>query len=291
MEYIAERDRWSASVGFRTDGTPLQQSDEELQVTLKDTQQFVVFQAAHAETVIQSHDGKPWIRIVGFSPSLNAARQLARRAHDEGGGVETRIMPTGKNFLIGRVKYNGLDLDRRAEEQTKSNRMVDDAIASRKQRNVDVQAAAEAKAQTHTASETSDAVAVTEAPSPSALDNIADFPSHARIGGLVPATKPTPTPQLQRFCALAVIPDPDHEMCEPSVIALYAYEDESDMRDAVTRSSKTAELIHFDVFVGPTGVWLPLTQTVAEKIIHHNPLRQNLEDNLKFEGGSRVVAS
>jgi hypothetical protein len=59
---------------------------------------------------------------------LDAARELARNAHDMGEKVETRIMPAGRVFLAGRLKYEGLDLPLRrrstphARRWTQSNR-------------------------------------------------------------------------------------------------------------------------------------------------------------------------
>jgi len=300
MEYIAERDKWSAALSFRPDGTPTLQSDETLEGTLLSSQKFVVFQAAHKSTDIKSHDGKPWIRIVGFSPSLDAARVLARTAHDDGGGIETRIMPTGRNFLIGAVKYDGLDLPRRAEEQQKSNAMIDAAIADRKQKNLQIQQEAADKAPRPRKEEDSKQVELEAAMDTTQDSVIWKAEDHtetekkqktlANEGSLlIPAVKPPPVPFLQKICALAVVPDADEKSCEPSVIALFAMEHETEMKEAVARSSKTQDLIHLNIFVGPTGVWLPLTETAAEKVLHHNTLRQNLEDSIKFEGGNRVV--
>jgi hypothetical protein len=92
---------------------------------------------------------------------------------------------------------------------------------------------------------------------------------------------PTVPPVLgvtnQAFWAVAVIPDP----VEPSLIPLFAAPTESDMKELLATASRSRDLLHFSIHVGPTCAWMPLSDIKATKI-HKNPLRQSLESRLTW---------
>ncbi len=269
MDAIAERERWASF-------NPVEEKGIE-SVLLKD-QQFVVYQSAHAESLIKSPDGNPWIRVVGFTDSLQNARDLARSAHDMGNKTETRIMPCGRNFLIGRTRYAGLDLDRREVEQKKSNALVDAHIASR-QAVFEKHRTSQAE---HSQAEQAEQQAEQEVILPSAP--LVEPPSI-----LTPVADPGPAPgqvphvMMQRYFAMAIVPDSDDSLREPSIVALFAMDSEADIREYLKSAAKSKDLVHFDILVGATAEWLPLYKARAEKTLHHHPLRQDLEDHIRFE--------
>lgn len=277
MEAIAQREKWAAISGWRGDGSTNElamQTDETIDDVLLTRQQFVVFQVAHTHTQIRSHDGKPWIRIIGFVKTLDEARALAKKTFEDCDKAETRIMPCGRNFLIGSKKYDGLDLPLREQEQKKSNDMVEKWIVNR------IQIIRDTEHRAKTLSKTPDAIADLEEkviwPETKPESEI-PFPKES-----VPIiNEVVSVPFLQRYFAMAVIPDSEPEN-EPSVIALWAMETEQDQKQKLHLASKSKDLIHFDIQVGATGVWLPLSSSVKGKIQHHNPLRQSLEENITW---------
>jgi len=280
MEAIAQREKWAAISGWRGDGSTNElamQTDESIDDVLLARQQFVVFQIAHTQTQIRSHDGKPWIRIIGFVKTLDEARNLAKKTFEDCDKAETRIMPCGRNFLIGSKKYDGLDLPVRVEEQKKSKEMVDNWIANRIQIIRDTEHRAKTLSKTPEAAE-----AIADKEEKVIWPETKPEPSISICDKSVPIVNDiVPVPFLQRYFAMAVIPDSEPEN-EPSVIALWAMETEQDQKQKLHLASKSKDLIHFDIQVGSTGVWLPLSSNVKGKIQHHNPLRQSLEENITW---------
>lgn len=239
-------------------------SNEGIDDVLLPDQQFVVFQLAHAETAIRSPDGKAWIRCVGFTRTLDAARALARNAHDMDDKTETRIMPAGRVFLAGRLKYEGLDLPRREEEQFKANRLIDDWIAHRQKVHEDTRKLAQEK----TIVEPEVRVPT---PRPSVVSPfLPDLPS---VGAIPPVER-------QPMWALAIIPDMTGED-EPALIALFAAELDQ-TQSLVKRAARSKDLVHVDIFVGPTGEWLPLDSPHVPTTFHHHPLRQATESHIRW---------
>jgi hypothetical protein len=279
MEAIAQREKWAAISGWRGDGSTNElamQTDETIDDVLLPRQQYVVFQVAHTHTQIRSHDGKPWIRIIGFLKTLDEARALAKKTYEDCDKAETRIMPCGRNFLIGSKKYDGLDLPLREEEQKKSNQMIDNWIANR------IQIIRDTEQRAKLLSKTPDADAPADVPEPEEKVIWEGETKKIPVQTDASVIKDTvPVPFLQRYFAMAVIPDSEPEN-EPSVIALWAMDTEQDQKQKLSIASKSKDLIHFDIQVGATGVWLPLSSSIKGKIQHHNPLRQSLEENITW---------
>jgi hypothetical protein len=276
MEYVAERKKWQEFAASYT-----QAHDTPLESILNKAQQFFVYQVAHENTSIQSPDGNPWIRAVGFTATLDSARDLARLAHDMDEKTETRIMPVGKNFLIGNQKYIGLDLPRREEEQKKSNAMIDAHIAKREHEIATViQARKEAlkneanitKEETMTMTETSDANTKKSVHDKKHTQKT----RNPALVGKVPSVK------LQNAFAIAVVQDTDDTAREPSVIPLFATDTEPECSELVENARTSKDLIHFDVLVGAVGEWLPLYKPKAEKRKQQHPLWQELERGSRF---------
>ena len=254
MDAAAERDAWSSF-----DPT----LDKSVDEVCLPTQKFCVFQLAHAGTQIRSPDARPWIRCIGFATTLHTARDLARTAHDAT-KAETRIMPVGRNFLAARRNYTGAPRELLEEDQSKSNAMVDAWIESRKASF----AAVEERMKTKTL------------PPSKERDEwkCADIDR-----GEMPTIPPVIGVANQAFWAVAVIPDP----VEPSLIPLFAAPTEADMKELLATASRSKDLVHFSIHVGPTCTWMPLSDIKATKI-HKNPLRQTLESRLTWSPSASV---
>lgn len=253
-------------------------SDESLEEVLNPKQAFFVFQFAHSQTALRSQDRRPWIRCIGFTQTLDEARTLAKSAFDAGDKMETRIMPAGRVFLGGRLKYKDLDLPRREEEQQKANALVDEWIAAREKIHKETEALATSK---------------TVLPEPTFAEEAASTSCNAKGAGagedeglanavlnLVPQTVETVSVPFQSLWACAVIPD-SSKLNEPAIIPLFASPSLETIQAQVKRACKCKDLVHFDVHIGHTGIWLPLNDMEAEQVFHHHPLRQVTEKTLR----------
>jgi hypothetical protein len=87
---------------------------------------------------------------------------------------------------------------------------------------------------------------------------------------------------LQRYFAMAIIQDYDQEYSEPTVIPLCAAESMELLQELVTPLSKNIDLIHLDIFCGTSLEWMPLFNPKSNKVIHKHPLRQALEEKIKW---------
>jgi len=252
MDAAAERDAWSSF-----DPT----LDKSVDEVCLPTQKFCVFQLAHAGTQIRSPDARPWIRCIGFATTLHTARDLARTAHDAT-KAETRIMPVGRNFLAARRNYTGAPMELLEEDQAKSNAMVDAWIESRKASFSAVEERIKTKD-----FKTKDFKPSEDREEWKCADKDRDMPTIPPVIGVA----------NQAFWAVAVIPDP----VEPSLIPLFAAPTEADMKELLATASRSKDLVHFSIHVGPTCTWMPLSDIKATKI-HKNPLRQTLESRLTW---------
>jgi len=91
-----------------------------------------------------------------------------------------------------------------------------------------------------------------------------------------------PRVMLQRYFAIAVVPDSDQVAREPSLVPLFAMDSEDDIREYLKSAAKSKDLVHLDIVVGESATWLPLFNPRGEKTLHHHPLRQDLENHIKF---------
>lgn len=311
MEAIAERAKWA---------TFNPASDKTLEEVLLSSQHYMIFQLAHCGTAIKSSDGNPWIRCIGFTQTLDAARELARRAHDfqEGfgqGGTETRIMPCGKNFLAGAVKYNGLDLPRRQEEQSKSNDMITTYLQQwqlQTQAMLKVNAEAEKGAQSKSEgqeekkdvenlgqdlqvakSPLSNVLREVEKPEITILEKGQPPSTTTRVvpnlTGLIAVSKHSIVVPLQRVFAIGVVQDPDDGTREPSVIPLFAMDTEAELAKQIEIAKTCKDLMPFDVFVGVCGEWLPLYRPKAASVQHQHPLRNEFYKNIRIVPPSELA--
>jgi hypothetical protein len=253
-------------------------SDETIDEVLLPDQQFCVFQLAHAQTAIRSPDGHAWIRCIGFTRTLDAARVLARNAHDMGDKAETRIMPVGRVFLAGRTKYEGLDLPRREEEQIKANKLIDTWIALREKVHEDTQRAAAEKR----ILEPSNAAAEAEPSSNAAAGaDRPGTPMPPTLDVLPPLKDDTVRVDRQGAWALGIIPDVTGDK-EPAILALFAADTVQDTQVLVKRAARCKDLVHVDIFVGATAEWLPLESPLVSQTFHHHPLRQATESQIRW---------
>lgn len=266
-------------------------SDEGIDEVLLNDQQFFVFQLAQAHTSIRSDDGNPWVRCIGFTRTLDAARVLARNAFNMGDKMETRIMPAGRVFLAGKHKYEGLDLPRREEEQFKANKLVDDWIALRERVHKETQALATQKAVLPDPFEArhgqvpanADESFVELPPSPclKTTDEGELEQGTTKSMPLPRATDDTVHVDRQGAWACAIIPDLSGEN-EPALIPLFAANDTDDVKTLVKRAAACKDLVHMDIFAGRTCEWQPLINPAAAQAFHHHPLRQAVEGTIRW---------
>jgi hypothetical protein len=251
-------------------------SGKYIEDVLLPSQQYFVFQLAHKYTSIKSDDGQPWLRCIGFTQTLDGARELATKAFTEGNKMETRIMPVGKVFLAGATKYEGLDLPRREEEQIKANTLYNQWIETRKTIHKEVESKAKAK-------EILPDPGVEE----ESLSNAA--PQRNRPPTPIPDT----TPSLEKIgltsvhfsaenvWACGIIPD-SSEANEPALLPLFSAESLASIQPLVKEAAKSQDLLHVDIFVGNVGEWLPISNPQAEEKLHHHPLLQQATKELRW---------
>lgn len=244
-------------------------SGKYIEEVLLPTQQYFIFQLAHKNTSIKSDDGKPWVRCIGFTQTLDGARDLAKKAFAEGNKMETRIMPVGKVFLAGAKKYENLDLPRREEEQIKANKMYESWIEKRKEAHKEIEKKAKAKE---------------ILPSP--------FEKEAE-----PKRPPTPIPDVipslekigltsmilssDTVWACGIIPD-DAPENEPALLPLFSSSSLTEIQPLVKEAAKSQDLLHVDIFVGTVGEWLPISNPQAEEKIHHHPLLEQATKQIRW---------
>ena len=262
-------------------------TEEGIDDVLLNDQQFFVFQLAHAYTSIRSDDGNPWIRCIGFTRTLDAARTLARNAFSMGDKMETRIMPAGRVFLAGKHKYEGLDLPRREEEQFKANKLVDDWIALRERVHKETQKLASDKA---VLPDPFGEETFLKGQVPAgADDHVKELPANScrqtaavHEGETLAAAKDdTVHVDRQGAWACAIIPDLSGDI-EPALIPLFAANDAEDVHSLVRRAAACKDLVHMDIFVGRTCEWQPLINPAAAQAFHHHPLRQAMEGTIRW---------
>jgi hypothetical protein len=259
MQQINEREQW-------TNWEP-RVDTELLDSMLIKSQLFCVVQTSHAQAAIRSPDGNAWIRFIAFCPSLDNAHEVARNAHDAGDQMETRILQSGKCALIPQQKRLRGDLDKLIEDQKKANRMYDDYVSQR-MKVIQESKEPREKRESYETSELIPEVKVSHVPSPCS-----------------PIAMDYGKPQevfMQRYFAMGIIQDSDAELREPVVIPLCAAETMEALQDLVKPMTNNIDLIHIDVFCGTALEWLPLTNPKSTKTIHKHPLRQALEEKIKW---------
>ena len=207
---------------------------------------FFVFQLAQTETSISFP--KPFLRCIGFEDTLDEARLLAKSAFDEK-KMETRIMPTGKVFLAGKKKYQGLDLPLREAEQQKANRLIDDWIDMRLKTIAGVEQMAKAHA---------------VLPDPVFQNKEAEQ-----------IIEPDDEIQLYKkgYFAVAIIPDEE----EPALIALAFKTDLKELEAEMNTIALNPDFKHLDMYAGESGKWMPLSSPKSLSVKHHDKLRQEVQ--------------
>jgi hypothetical protein len=275
MQQINEREQWQnwelkADMGL-------------LDSLLLKSQLYCVVQTAHANAAIRSSDGNAWLRCIAFCSTLDSAYEVARNAHDTGDKMETRILQSGKCALISQSKRSRGDLDKMLEDQKKANRIYDNHVAER------------TKTMARKSPEESETL-VENAPS-SPLESfslVLPLPlPPAEIAALASESASACTPIsmdfgkpqevfMQKYFAIGVIQDYDKELKEPVVIPLASAESMEALQEIVKPMSNNIDLIHVDIFCGTLLEWLPLNNPKSTKVFHKHPLRQALEEKIKW---------
>lgn len=278
MQQINEREQWS-------NWKPTIDSTE-LDTLLLKHQLYCVVQTSHKETAIRSPDGKAWLRCIAFAPTLDAAYVIARGAHDQGDNMETRILQTGKCALISSTKRVKGDFEKMLEDQRKANRIYTQHVLEREavltqpiKKQEDSDKTSELVETEQTQSSSSETPAEKDAEIKNS-QNIAEKLA-APCEPISMEFGKTTEVFLQRFFALGVIQDPT-EYEEPVVLPLCAAETMEELQELVKPLSNNKDLLHIDIFCGPTMQWLPLHKPKSSKTIHKHPLRQALEEKLKW---------
>jgi hypothetical protein len=272
MDQIVEREQW-ANWKPAMDSTPLDS-------LLLKNQLYCVVQTAHAEAAIRSPDGNAWIRCIAFCNSLDSAYEIARSAHDKGDKMETRILQSGKCALVSKSKRVRGDLDKLLEDQKRANRRYDDHVKQRESvRQKPVEQSKETVNELHETDEMSNA-------EPGAgHKDIKTISTECNAGPCEPISMEfgkTSEVFMQRVFAIGVIEDTDEEYREPVVIPLCAAETMEELQELVKPLSNNVDLIHIDIFCGSTMEWMPLHKPKSSKTFHKHPLRQALEEKIKW---------
>jgi hypothetical protein len=259
MQQISEREQWK-------DWEP-EVDNSDLSLHLLKSQQYCVVQIAHAQAAIKSPDGNAWIRVIAFCSTLDNAYEIARNAHDSADKMETRILQSGKCALISRFKRTKGDFDKMLEDQKKANRMYDDYVKCRVQT---IKNSKEHKAPELTETKPTEEIIKNEDTERFPCTSISmDFGKPSEVF-------------MQRYFAIAIIQDTDEEYREPTVIPLCAAESMEELQELVKPLAKNADLIHLDIFCGTSLEWMPLYNPKSNKVFHKHPLRQALEEKIKW---------
>jgi hypothetical protein len=260
MQQINEREQWQ--------NWELKAEEGSLDDLLVKSQLYLVAQTAHASSSIRSSDGDAWIRCIAFCPTLESAYQVARNAHDSGDKMETRIFQAGKCALIPQTKRLRGDLDKMLEDQKKANRRYDDHIAERVEI-IKGKGKCEEKASVVPIEAEANVSTLTTTSMPSATSITMDFGKPREVF-------------MQKFFALGLIQDTDSNLREPVIIPLAAAETMEALQDLVKPMSNNIDLIHVDIFCGTLLEWLPLNNPKSKQVFHKHPLRQALEEKIKW---------
>jgi len=259
MQQINEREQWQ--------NWELKAEEGSLDDLLVKSQLYLVAQTAHASSSIRSSDGDAWIRCIAFCPTLDSAYEVARNAHDSGDKMETRIFQTGKCALIPQTKRLCGDLDKMLEDQKKANRRYDDHVAERLEI---VKGKGDEKSSKSIKKESKENEStLTTTSMPTAASISMDFGKPREVF-------------MQKFFALGLIQDVDVDLREPVIIPLAAAETMEALQELVKPMSNNIDLIHVDIFCGTLLEWLPLNNPKSKQVFHKHPLRQALEEKIKW---------
>jgi hypothetical protein len=208
------------------------------------TTSWVLYNLAHAESVIKSTDGDAWLRVLGVFGSREAAQRHTRElvAHDR--GIEIRVAPLGEFRMLLRSRYNDtagvLDMATRERETVKHGFLLDEHAKRRRAAAEQTAANArerkmgelafspadriaayteemEADSESMPELEHSPASPTVASPAPALGDEVAAT-GGAGAPRLTPATAapsvralpPHLEVRMQKFMALAVVPDYEH---------------------------------------------------------------------------------
>lgn len=193
-----------------------------LDTVLRPDQAYFLFNAAHAHTKVRAPDGSAWIRPLGFSPSIKAARARGAELEAADPGVEIRMQPAGKVFLLGALPYadapGAPDMPAREREQAKANAAMERAHAKAAEQVQEVQRRAEKRlagsldlsrmdpSPAATTTVPADSAAAPSAAPSAAKQERAAEPEAARFGAIkdVPVSLEM---RAQKFAVLAVLED------------------------------------------------------------------------------------
>jgi len=268
MQQINEREQWQ--------NWELKADEGSLDDLLVKSQLYFVAQTAHANASIRSSDGDAWIRCIAFCPTLDSAYEVARSAHGSGDKMETRIFQSGKCALISQKKRVKGDLDKMLEDQKKANRRYDEHVAERT-RIVSLSHSSTSKVinenESVNLSSSSESTTLTTTSMPG--------DSTFRTSISMDFGKPREV-FMQKYFALGLIQDTDADLREPVVIPLAAAETMEALQEIVKPMSNNIDLIHVDIFCGTLLEWLPLNNPKSKRVFHKHPLRQALEEKIKW---------
>ena len=270
MQQINEREKWQ--------NWELKADEGSLDDLLVKSQLYFVAQTAHANASIRSSDGDAWIRCIAFCPTLDSAYEVARSAHESGDKMETRIFQSGKCALISQKKRVKGDLDKMLEDQKKANRRYDEHVAERT-RIVSSSLSSTSNVNGNEAESVN--LMVKNESSPESITLTTTSMPSSRTSISMDFGKPREV-FMQKYFALGLIQDTDADLREPVVIPLAAAETMEALQEIVKPMSNNIDLIHVDIFCGTLLEWLPLNNPKSKRVFHKHPLRQALEEKIKW---------
>lgn len=260
--------------------------------------QWVLYNAAHAESAIRSVDGDAWLRVLGVFGSREAAQRHTRElaAHDR--GIEIRVAPLGEFRMLLRSRYNDaggvMDMVTRTREAAKHAALLDEHAKRRRAAAEQTAANAMARKMGELAFTPADRMAayaeelgaaapstpITPAPArasePVGGAGAAPLPASAAEGSgegssisisnisspAVRAVPPHLEVRMQKFMALAVVPDYEHQAHLDA--RLRVWEDARDRAFACVRNMALAAAVR-------PGDLLPTPRDLLREWVCANP--------------------
>lgn len=216
---------------------------------------WVLYNSAHMSASIKSADGEAWVRVLGFfsdkAQALAHAQEVARADR----GLEIRIAPAGDFRMMMRFAHAAIGsaayTENKAREEAKHAFLMarhvevraaafQEALDNAEKRQMgSLKFSAPERAEAHAAEFGQPLKAPALAPTPSAVEDAPEAapPSKTPVPPAVRKIGPALEVRMQRFAALAVIPDYEHAAYLESQLSAW-----ESARDAAYATHRNAAL-------------------------------------------------
>jgi hypothetical protein len=227
---------------------------------------LVLYNLAHKESSIKSLDGEAWIRILGFFNTKQEALAHTQSLSKLDEGIEIRLAPVGDFRVMLRSKYldrkDALDMSTRNREAEKHSFLLDAHKLSRENAFKEVAKNAQGRQMGDLKFSESDRISshAEEFASKDSQTLQQDAPKYAET----PAVKKISNDleiRMQRFAAIALIPDYEHSEYLDAQLALW--ESKRDAAYSFKRNEKISSCL------GTKSI--PSFRELSEKWVTDNP--------------------